>query len=265
MRNADKIANVLQGLSASAFVPKGYVPKTPPVSQPTPVPVSTPKPKAKKPPGPIRKVILPNVAQATSVPFFDISRQGPKRDTGDIFKTEQAAQKEFAEQFPQGTSTATGYGVGPDFFYLPDGSEPEMASLKDLATSKQHAARIAFVDWLKTEQPDVYAEVADMIGSGQLGADDTTAAPAPTLWDKITNAVTSLASIKLQSDILKTNLERAQTGLPPIDAATYAPVVKTQVAVTPEMAAELKAGAMNVGKVAMIGGALLAAWLLLKK
>lgn len=224
-----------------------------------------PAPPAKKSSAPknFKTVTLPNVAAPTTVPFFNLARRGPQRDTADVFATDQAA----AEAYYKG---APGYGVGPEFSYLTHGSESDMTlPLAQLAQDKKHAARIRFVDWLKTDQPDIYAEVVNAIQSGAVGeAQDT--APKTSLWDKIlggvTSALSTIAGAKMQQDILKTNISRANQGLPPIDAASYAPVVRTEVAITPEMAADLRAGALGISKnVLLWGGALAAAWLLLKK
>jgi len=210
-----------------------------------------------------KPVTLPNKAAATSVPFFDISRRGPQRDTADVFQTEQAA----AQAYYQG---APGYDIGPDFSYQNYGSSEEMTRpIATLAKDKAHAARIQFVDWLKSDAPDVYGELVKRIQSGTMGADETKVMQ-PSLWERITGGITSLLSTytgaKMQSEILKTNLQRAETGLPPIDAATYAPVVRTEVAVTPEMAADLRAGALGIGKnVLLWGGIAAAAFFLLKR
>ena len=117
--------------------------------------------------------------------------------------------------------------------------------------NRELAARLQFVDWLKTNLPSLYQEAMAQAKSGNLKSLGET----PTLWERLATSITNLygtiEGAKIQKEILSVNLDRAKQGLPPVDASTMAPVVKTQVSVTPEMAAELRAG---TNKALMYGG-----------
>ncbi len=143
--------------------------------------------------------------------------------------------------------------------------------------------RVQFADWLKSELPEVYddaikyaqasagaraqaltqaaraaqAKAAGVLDTG-LGFVDwdvfatdepaTTAVEEKSFWEKFTEGAiavgTSWLVLENQKDMLKLNIARAEQGLPPIDPATTAPVIRTQVSIDPATAAAL---ASNVG------------------
>ncbi len=168
--------------------------------------------------------------------------------------------------------------------------------------------RVQFADWLKREQPEVYkdaikyaqasatqraaalqqatqhahAKAAGVFDTG-LGFLDfldpvvETAAPVTevadkSFWQKFTEGAlavgTSYLTLKNQKEILELNIERAKLGQPPIDAATSAPVIRTQVGIDPQTAEAL---ASNVGSsinrgMLMVGGiALLVLFFMMRK
>ena len=52
-------------------------------------------------------------------------------------------------------------------------------------------------------------------------------------------AGTAYLTLENQKDILALNIERAKMGQPPLDAATTAPIIRTQVDIDPELAKSL--------------------------
>jgi len=99
-------------------------------------------------------------------------------------------------------------------------------------------ARVQFADWLKSEHPQIFAAAIKKAGEGELGDTHT-----QSFWQKFTTAATGLGTTYLalrnQREAMKINLERAKAGQPPIDIATSAPVVRTQVDISPELTSRL--------------------------
>lgn len=141
--------------------------------------------------------------------------------------------------------------------------------------NRGHAARVQFLDWMKRTNPELYRKVMSK-ATGETGmsaymdnglGQDT----KPSLWERITSSIseigTAYVGYQAQSEMMDINLERARQGLPPLDAASMAPVVRTQVEITPEIAASLKdAGMAGLQRVLLFGGlALAAVFLFMKK
>ena len=108
----------------------------------------------------------------------------------------------------------------------------------------QAQARIDFAQWLKNNHPVIFEKAIAIAsnsenGLGALGAENG-------FWSKFTTAAlglgTTYLALKNQRDAMKINLERAQQGQPPIDMATSAPVVRTQVDMSPELTTRLVSG-----------------------
>lgn len=142
-------------------------------------------------------------------------------------------------------------------------------------------SRVAFAGWLKRTNRDLYdramqnAETwrrkqakqqgnpATISGLGQTG----TGATAPqSFWQQFVSGVMNLATgvlaFKGQKEILEANIKRVEQGLPPIDPATMAPAMRTEIEISPEIAARLQQTASEalpklLIPVALIGGALL--------
>ncbi len=139
--------------------------------------------------------------------------------------------------------------------------------------------RVQFADWLKRNQPEVYDDAIEFarasagqraaaiaqtqakaagVFDSELGFLDwdvtgitepaTTTTETKSFWEKFTEGAlavgTSYLTLKNQKDMLKLNIARAEQGLPPLDAATTAPVIRTQVSIDPATAQAL---ASNVG------------------
>ena len=103
-----------------------------------------------------------------------------------------------------------------------------------------------------------------------LGQEAGPPAPTQSFWEKVGGALTGLGttylSLKNQRDAMAINLERAKQGLPPLDVATSAPVIRTQVDIDPQLANRL---ASNLGssmtRNMMIIGAVVLAFLFIQK
>jgi hypothetical protein len=138
-------------------------------------------------------------------------------------------------------------------------------------------ARAQFLTWLKDFNPALFEEavkraeawkssVAAKTGNpaalSGLGDGDTT---PTTWWQKIVDTLPSLGTAYLaykgQQNVLDTNIQRANMGLPPIDPTTGAPTVKTAVSLSPQLMARLQ----DTGSYLLIGGAVLAGVFLLSK
>lgn len=141
----------------------------------------------------------------------------------------------------------------------------------------QATARLQFADWLKTTHPEIFERAISIAenstnalsGLGVHG-DEVTVTTGGSFWDKFKAAAvgmgTTYLTLKNQRDAMKINLERAQAGLPPIDMATSAPIVRTQIDLSPELTQRLVS---NVGSVLqtpmLIAGAAVAAFFLFRK
>ena len=115
----------------------------------------------------------------------------------------------------------------------------------------QAQARIQFVDWLQNAHPALAAaaieaaENSSSTGNAINGLGETTGG---SFWEKLTSGAMMLGgtylTLKAQRDAMKLNLARAEQGLPPIDPALAAPVIRTQVDIDPALAQKLMS---NVG------------------
>lgn len=167
---------------------------------------------------------------------------------------------------------------------MPQNAELNIATARARRQAGQQTAalvanpRVQFADWLKREQPEVYDDAIAFAraGAGQRAAaiaqtkakaagvfdnelgfldwdvygatDPATTTETKSFWEKFTEGAlavgTSYLVLKNQKDMLTLNIARAEQGLPPLDAATTAPVIRTQVAIDPATAQAL---ASNVG------------------
>lgn len=140
-------------------------------------------------------------------------------------------------------------------------------------TAQQNRARMQFLTWVRTNFPDLYSEaIAQAEGMTEnaklagLGEDEQ-----PSFWQKVAGGLTSLGTtyltLKNQRDAMKLNLERAQQGLPPVDAGVTAPVVRTEIDLPPDVVNKLTAGAgTQVNKVLLFAAvAAGAVWLMQRR
>lgn len=128
-------------------------------------------------------------------------------------------------------------------------------------------ARIQFANWLKENHPNIFNAAIKKAGAGELGADE----PATkSFWQKFTDAATGLGTTYLalrnQKEAMKINLARAQAGQPPIDVASSAPVVRTQVDLSPQLQSRLISTAgEGLNKTLLYGGLAFLGFLMFKK
>lgn len=127
-------------------------------------------------------------------------------------------------------------------------------------------ARIDFAKWLKSEHPAIFARALKVAANSTLSGLGATEG----FWSKFTKAAAGLGTtylaLKNQRDAMKINLQRAQDGQPPIDVATSAPAIRTQVDLSPELTQQLVATAgTGINKTLLLAGAGIAAFFLFYK
>ena len=116
-------------------------------------------------------------------------------------------------------------------------------------------ARVQFADWLKRTHPEIFKRAVAIAEKGTQtaelglwgGGGNGGNGGGNGFWSKFSKAAAGLGTtylaLKNQRDMMKLNLERARQGQPPLDPATTAPVVRTQVDVSPELTERLVTGA----------------------
>lgn len=130
--------------------------------------------------------------------------------------------------------------------------------------SKRVLAQAQFLTWAQNKFPDLYAAAIKAASNGQLsglGVHDT--AETPPAYDSIVDKIVALGggylTYTMQKKIINMNIERAKMGLPPIDiaAAGAAPVVQTEVNISPAMMDSLKqslgGGMQQIGLLIAVG------------
>lgn len=136
--------------------------------------------------------------------------------------------------------------------------------------NKTAKARAAFITWLRDSNPEAYQAAMTAATANSVLSDIAPTTSTGFDWkrfvDAATAAATAVFTTKAQKDMLKVNIERAKAGLPPVDTSFAAPVIRTQFDVSPEVAQSLQQSAQaGFQNVALIGGAALLAFLLLRK
>lgn len=177
--------------------------------------------------------------------------------------------------FPNFINTSSGGSVTP---ITPAAVNNLVAKSGNMAKAKISGI-VNFATWLQATMPDVYAKIAmarpDLIMpefalaglAGLAAADpatdaavagDPNAAPS-TDWGKtITDLLIPLVGAYQQSQYVKVNIKRAETGLPPIDANVLG--AQVQVGVSPQILQK----AQTFG-IALLGVALLAIFMSRKR
>lgn len=130
----------------------------------------------------------------------------------------------------------------------------------------QAHARIEFAQWLKETNPALFNRAVQIAEQGN-GLGDT---EKTSFWSRFSTAAmglgTTYLALKNQRDAMKINLTRAQQGQPPIDIATTAPVVRTQVDLSPELQRNLISNAgEGLSRTALYAGVAFVAYLAFKK
>lgn len=109
-------------------------------------------------------------------------------------------------------------------------------------TTMPTQADVAFAKWLQVNDPFLFqvakkrAEIqkgGSLAGMGFL-TDINWGDLAKSAIETVKSVAPSLVQYKAQSKILKTQLKRAEQGLPPMDASQYAPTVNIAPEITPE-------------------------------
>lgn len=203
-------------------------------------------------------------SQAAQVSFYDQIRRF-RPDAAQIFEMEQERARAERGETSSNVNEPTGYygGETSETFDQSESSEMETVDIAAVAENPRHAARLQFIAWLQENEPELYAEALRRLGIGSMG--QTTAEEKPPLWERITGILTGLYSAKAQADLVETNIKRAEQNLPPIDPVSVAPVVRTQVTMTPEMAADLKLGTQTALKYGLIAAAVIAGLYFMRK
>jgi len=134
------------------------------------------------------------------------------------------------------------------------------------ASKEVQRARLQFATWLKKTNPGLYQAAVERANASTFGAAEETEGES-SWWQKLVGGIaaagTTYLTLKNQRDAMKINLERAQTGLPPIDAGTSAPVIKTQIDLPPDVVNKITQSAgTNINKMLMFGAAAIGAVML---
>jgi hypothetical protein len=128
--------------------------------------------------------------------------------------------------------------------------------------NKRSNARVQFASWLKRAHPEVFARAVKIASESENAL--ASLGETESFWSKFSTAAlglgTTYLALKNQRDAMKINLTRAEQGLDPIDAATSAPVIRTQVDMSPELTQRLVSTAgEGLNKTLLWGGAALIA------
>lgn len=136
-------------------------------------------------------------------------------------------------------------------------------------TAQVNRARMQFLTWVRDNFPDLYnvaieqanvSEQAQMLQG--LGAED-----GEPWYKKVASTLLAAGStylaLRAQRDAMKINVARAEQGLPPIDTAGLAPVIRTQIELEPEVIEKVTGAAgIQVNKMLLFGAAAVVAIML---
>lgn len=145
--------------------------------------------------------------------------------------------------------------------------------LHPLARTRKHQARLQFITWLRKKHPELYSTAMRRTEKWRRQAAAQTGRPATleglgqtkggaveeqSFWQKLSSGITALGTTyltyKVQKDSMDINLARAEQGLPPVDTSFAAPIVRTQIDISPEIAARLQeTGGEAMRKMMMMG------------
>lgn len=130
-------------------------------------------------------------------------------------------------------------------------------------------ARLQFADWLKMNHPVIFQRAIAIAEKNSATLKGLGEEEKLSFWQRFSEAAAGLGvtylTLKNQRDAMKINLQRAQAGLAPIDAATSAPVIRTQVDLSPELTSRLVSTAgEGINKTLLLAGAAIAAFFIFK-
>jgi len=143
-------------------------------------------------------------------------------------------------------------------------------------------ARAQFTQWVKDEHPELFRQAVEYAENWRLrqadeqgnpatinGLADTATAEPQSFWQKFGEGLTSLGTAYLgykgQKQVLDINLQRAQSGLPPIDPRTGAPTVRTAIDLSPEMMARISGVGLDMASILKWGLLGLGGFMLVKQ
>jgi len=134
----------------------------------------------------------------------------------------------------------------------------------------QAQARLQFANWLKENHPEIFAKAITIAANSEATLKGLGEEPAKSFWQKFTDAATGLGTTYLalrnQKEAMKINLARAEAGQPPIDVATSAPVIRTQVDMSPQLQQRLVSTAgEGINKALLWGGLGLLAFMAMRR
>lgn len=231
-------------------------------SGPTPTYADLPRPGVVRLPGGGTTRIVERVRQVDPVRYLKRAR----RD--DVIRSRRES---FREQYTPGP---TEFLNSEQFFQSTGNDAMSNVTNRDVINeSATLKARLAFLTWLKDTHPKLYADAveapAGIAPAGVSGIFDTISDAVGKIdfgkiSDGIAKAGTAYLAVKSQKDLLKLNLARANSGLPPLDTTDYgiAPTVRTEIDIDPRLASGLRD---SMTMPLLIGGAALLLVLLLRK
>ena len=131
-------------------------------------------------------------------------------------------------------------------------------------------ARLQFMAWVKDNYPELYLRAQNTARKEGSEPSAQLAGLGEGFWEKFSSTVTGLGTtyltLKNQRDAMKLNMQRAEQGLPPVDAGVTAPVIRTQIDLPPDVINRISSEAgMNVNKILIFGAAAIAALFFFKK
>ncbi len=133
-------------------------------------------------------------------------------------------------------------------------------------------AQLLALEKIKRENPVLFARALALTrketGLKQLAG--LGASEGESFWDKLSGNLTKLGTTYLtlrnQKEAMEINLERARQGMPPLDIATTAPVVRTQIDLPPDVVNRITSEAgTGLNKILLFGGIAVIAVMLIKK
>lgn len=135
--------------------------------------------------------------------------------------------------------------------------------IKERGVTVKSKNQVKFIAWTKKTFPRLYhAALLDIKQKKGLGGIGDFFGD---LVGSLKDLAPSYLQFKQQKDLMKMQLKRAQSGLPPADVKDYTPVIKTQIDLAPETRRAVVNQTANLIKPLMIGGGVLLGIMALKR
>jgi len=164
--------------------------------------------------------------------------------------------------------------IPPPSIDLPPQNKLKPDNIKPLSQEEQtkmsnvEKNRKSFLQWTKKKFPKLYQRaLLDVQSKKGLGESDSNGFTDffGNIFSSLKDLAPSVLQFKQQKSLMKMQLERAKQGLPPANVADYTPTFKAQVDLAPSTRRAVITGATDMMKPILIGGAALAAFLILRK